>query len=261
MKIQVNGLSVAYDIAGSSGEWVTLSHAHCCNRETWQALRQQLSTHYRVLTFDARGHGDTSSTPPPYTMAELADDAFQLLQALGIHRTHWVGQAMGAMVGQTLALAQPQGIQSLVLADSTLGNPQRSKPVWDERNALAQREGLEALVASTLERWFTPETLVTQVALMQWVAEMISRTRVDGYIGGSQAMAGLDLNQRIQEIKCPTLVMVGAHDPATPVEMARRIHSQITHSSLVVLPDASHMANLEQPEQFNHHVLTFLASL
>lgn len=111
--------------------------------------------------------GDTSSTPPPYTLAGLADDAFQLLQALGIHRTHWVGQAMG----------------------------------------------------------------------------------------------GLDLNQRIQEIKCPTLVMVGAHDPATPVEMARRIHSQITHSSLVVLPDASHMANLEQPEQFNHHVLTFLASL
>ena len=97
MKIQVNGLSVAYDIAGSSGEWVTLSHAHCCNRETWQALRQQLSTHYRVLTFDARGHGDTSSTPPPYTMAGLADDAFQLLQALGIHRTHWVGQAMGGL--------------------------------------------------------------------------------------------------------------------------------------------------------------------
>ena len=128
MKIQVNGLSVAYDIAGSSGEWVTLSHAHCCNRETWQALRQQLSTHYRVLTFDARGHGDTSSTPPPYTMAGLADDAFQLLHALGIHRTHWVGQAM----------------------------------------------------------------------------------------------AGLDLNQRIQEIKCPTLVMVGAHDPAPPVEIARR---------------------------------------
>ena len=97
MKIQVNGLSVAYDIAGSSGEWVTLSHAHCCNRETWQALRQQLSTHYRVLTFDARGHGDTSSTPPPYTMAGLADDALQLLQALGVHRTHWVGQAMAGL--------------------------------------------------------------------------------------------------------------------------------------------------------------------
>jgi len=261
MKIKVKDLTVNYSIHGHVGPWVTLAHPHSSNHSAWAALATDLAANHRVLCFDARGHGETTATAPPYTMAQLADDAFALLNALEIEQTHWVGQAMGAMVGQALAIQNPQAVLSLVLADSTLGNPAGMQPVWAERNAAVRSQGLGSVLESTLQRWFMPQTLQHQPELIAQITQMILQTSVDGYVGGSSAMASMDLSATIDQIGCPTLVMVGDHDPATPLAMSQAIHEKIAGSTLIVLPDCSHMSYLEQTELFNRQVVTFLSRL
>ena len=118
-----------------------------------------------------------------------------------------------------------------------------------------------AVLESTLQRWFMPQPLQHQPALIAQVTQMILQTSVDGYVGGSSAMASMDLSASIDQICCPTLVMVGDHDPATPVAMSQAIHAGIAGSTLVVLPDCSHMSYLEQPALFNQQVVAFLSRL
>lgn len=259
MLTQINDRTVAYDLAGRDGDWVCLAHAHCGSRKTWTALIQALSQTHRVLSFDARGHGQSTATEPPYSMAQLAQDAAELLSALGIEQTHWIGQAMGAMVGQALAISQPQRVKSLVLANSTLGNPEVSLPLWQARNAIARAQGLQALLQATLERWFTAKTLQMQPPWLQDVVSTMLGTPPDGYVGASLAMATMDQRDAIASISCPTLILVGDADTATPPSQARQIHAGIKNSTLLVLPDSAHMAYLEQPELFRNAVLDFLA--
>lgn len=260
MLLQIGDRVVGYEVYGEQGDWVCLAHPHCSNRHTWAGLIEPLVQSHRVLSFDIRGHGESSATPPPYSMSQLAQDAAELLTALDIARTHWIGQAMGAMVGQSLAIDRPEMIQSLVLASSTPGQPEVALPVWQARNALARTSGLEAVLEDSLTRWFTPETRRNKPDLMRRVANIMLATSVDGYIGTSLAMASMDLGKKIGQICCPTLILVGASDTATPPSQARSLQTSIKGSRLVVLPDSSHMAYLEQAELFKHLVLEFLDS-
>lgn len=252
---------VGYDISGEHGDWVCLAHPHCSNRHTWTEIIAPLAQNHRVLSFDIRGHGETTATPPPYTMSQLAQDAAELLAAFDIASSHWIGQAMGAMVGQRLAIDKPELIKSLVLSSSTAGRPDVALPLWHARNALARQGGLAALQESTLQRWFTPETRHQRPELMDRVTNMMLATPVDGYVGASLAMATMDLDETIGQISCPTLILVGASDSATPPSEARRLHAKIKGSRLIVLPNSAHMAHLEQPDQFKQLVLEFLAYL
>ena len=79
-----------------------------------------------------------------------------------------------------------------------------------------------------------------------------------GYIGCSEAIGKLNFIERLSSISLPTLIMVGAEDPGTPVAASEAIHERIKGSKLVILPSASHLSNIEQAELFNKHLLEFL---
>jgi 3-oxoadipate enol-lactonase len=108
-----------------------------------------------VLRYDTRGHGGTEAPEGPYTLEQLAEDARDLLSALGISRTHFMGISMGGMIGQILALKDPGMLQSLILCDTSSRIPEEALPIWEERINLAHSKGMDALVESTMERWFT----------------------------------------------------------------------------------------------------------
>ena len=142
--IAVNGISVRYKVEGS-GPWVTLSHSLTCDHTMWDQLAVSLAPTFSVLRYDTRGHGGTSlpnSAPEgAYSFAQLTADLTGLLDALNIGRTHFVGLSMGGMIGQHFALAAPQRLNKLVIANSTSRIPPETGPLWDERIALA-RAGL-----------------------------------------------------------------------------------------------------------------------
>ncbi len=260
MMVHANGIEINYEAEGE-GPWFVFSHSLACHLGMWYEQAVALRDRYRVLRYDTRGHGKTSAPPGPYTLELLADDLLGLLDALGVARMHFVGISLGGMIGQVFALRYPERLASLVLCDTTSYYPPEARSVWEERIRTVREKGMEAMVEPTLARWFTPAFRAQRPDMMKRVAAMIRSTPVEGYIGCCHAIPQIDTRGRLKEISCPTLVMVGEEDPGTPVAMARAIHEAIPGSRLAVIPQASHLCNLEQTAAFNRVLEDFLASV
>jgi 3-oxoadipate enol-lactonase len=259
MNITVNGISVHYTLEGpASGPVITMSNSLASNLSMWEPQMPILTSRYRVLRYDTRGHGGTEATAGPYSLDELSEDVRALLQALGITRTHFIGLSMGGMIGQIIALKYPQMLQSLVLCDTMSRVPTAAKPMWDDRIHTAETGGMEPLVEPTLARWFTEPFRQKGSPVLDQVRTMIRSTPPRGYTGCCHAIAALNLTDHLKAITLPTLIIVGEDDPATPVAASHVIHEQIRGSELVILKAAAHLSNLEQPEAFNQALTAFL---
>ncbi|MBN8474598.1 3-oxoadipate enol-lactonase [Sulfuritalea sp.] len=255
--IEANGISINYKIEGS-GPWVTLSHSLSCDLTMWDALAVALAPTFTVLRYDTRGHGGTTAAQGPYSFGQLTADLTGLLDALEIARTHFVGLSMGGMIGQHFALAAPQRLDRLVIANSTSRIPPEAGPLWDERIGMARSQGCAGLVEGTLGRWFTPAFRAAQPAETARIAGLIAGTPPAGYIGCAGAIRALDITARIGAIRAPTQVIAGADDPGTPPAMSELIASTIPGARLEIIPSASHLSCIEQPETFNRLVAAFL---
>lgn len=248
-----------YRIDGAGGRWVTLAHSLAADLALLDGTTKSLvAGGFQVLRFDIRGHGRSEVPAGPYAMSALAADVAALLAELGIARTHFVGVSLGAMIGMTLALEHPGIIDRLVVADSTAGYAADGHQGWRDRIAAVEAGGMVAIQQGTLSRWFTDGFRERNPEVVARIGAMIPATPAAGWIGCAQAILGYDIHSRLGDIACPTLVMVGAEDHATPPAMAEALASRIPDAALVVLPDAAHQSLIEQPELFDRHVLDFL---
>jgi len=257
MKIKVNGINVNYEIEGE-GPVVTFGHALGTNLSLWEEQARALLGRYRVLRFDTRGHGQSSAPAGASTLEELAEDLKGLLDGLGITETHYVGISMGGMIGQTFALKYSAIMRSLVLCDTTSRYAAEAAAVWQERIDTVEAKGMEGVVEAMLERWFTAPFRQRRPDVMDRVRAMLRSTSPQGYVGCCHALPKINVTARLKELRCPALVIVGEEDPGTPVTMAREIHEALPGSELVIIPSASHLSNLEQPQIFNAALLGFL---
>lgn len=258
MKINANGIDINYTIEGE-GPWLTMSHSLACNLHMWDEEARRLSKRYRVLRYDTRGHGESSAPAGAYSLDMLADDLQGLLQALGVRSTHFVGLSMGGMIGQTYALKYPGVFKSLALCDTTSRYPAEAGPMWADRIRTVEAGGVEPLLEMTMARFFSEPFRKARPEVVETVAAMMRSTPAPGYLGCCHAIPKINLTSRLREIRCPAVVIVGKNDPGTPVAMAEEIHQAMPGSRLVVIPDAAHLANLEQPDAFNQALAEFLA--
>ena len=259
MKTRTNGIDLNYEITGSEkAPWITLSHSLACNLHMWDDQMDLLTRKFRVLRFDTRGHGQSSAPAGEYTLDQMADDVKGLFDALNITRTHWMGLSMGGMIGQTFALKYPGVFQSLILADTTSRRPPNAAQMWGERIKAAREGGMNAVLDSTLARWFTAPYKARATDVMARIGKQILTTPVDGFCGACAAIAKVDTLDRLKEIQCPALVVVGEEDHGTPPEMAQAIHANLPGSELVTIKSAAHLSNVEQREAFNRVVMDFL---
>src|SRR5512139_3105508 len=160
MRLNTNGIEINYELIGKKGgPVVVLSHSLGSSLVNWNLQMDALEPHFRVLRYDTRGHGGTEAPPGPYTLDLLARDLTGLLDALKFDKVHFVGLSMGGMIGQCLALYHRPLLRSLVLCDTVAVVPAEAQPVWQERIDLARRQGVQALLDQTMERWFTSEFL------------------------------------------------------------------------------------------------------
>ena len=255
--VRANGIDVCCEILGK-GPWVVMSHSLACDRTMWDEQMPALAAEYRILRYDTRGHGRSSAPVGPYTLDLLADDLKALLESIGIERPHFVGLSMGGMIGQTLAVREPNAFRTMTLCDTTSAYPPGTDAVWDERVRTAQVRGMSELVEPTLKRWFTEDFRRANPTVMRRFSALISRTPVEGYVACSRALVTIDVTARLKSLTVPALVVVGEHDPGTPVSMARVIHENLPGSVLDVIPKAAHISNVEQPEAFNRVLMDFL---
>jgi 3-oxoadipate enol-lactonase len=139
---------------------------------------------------------------------------------------------------------------TLVLADTSSRYAPDALPLWQGRIKTAQTQGMEALVESTLGRWFTEPFRKSHPEVTARVSAMIRATPVPGYAGCCSAIPQINVTDRLKEVNCPALVIVGA--------LSREIHAALPGSELVIIPSASHLSNLEQPAAFNRALTNFL---
>jgi 3-oxoadipate enol-lactonase len=257
MRTAANGIQVNYAIDGE-GPCLVMSHSLACSLEMWDPQIEALKGRYRILRFDTRGHGRSDAPAGAYSLEQLADDLHGLLQAVTVERPPFAGLSMGGMIGMTYALKYPGRLRSLALCDTSSRLGPEVQPVWDERIKTATEKGMEPLVEPTLKRWFTEAMVSRRPPVLDKVAEMIRATPPAGYIGCCHAIPKINVTARLKDIACPIQVIVGEQDAGTPVAMAREIQAAAPGSELVVIPDASHLSNLEQPEAFNRALLDFL---
>ena len=257
MKIHANGIEIHYEISGS-GPVVAFAHSLGSDQSIWQAQKSALAGWHTVLTYDLRGHGQTAATAGAYDFNRLAADAIAVLNALKIDKASFVGISLGGMIGQAFALAAPQRLEKLVLADTTSRYPPEAQALWPERIRQIEATGLEPLVGPTLERWFTAPYRAAQPESVARIGNLIRTTPVAGYVGCCHAIAALDFTERLKALTVPTLVLVGDQDAGTPPAMARELATAIPGAQLEIIPGAAHLSNIEQAETFNRLLLQFL---
>lgn len=254
--IGANGITLRCRIEGpTSGQVILFSNSLCTDLSMWDDQAALFSKRYRIVRYDARGHGESGATAPPYTLSMLTEDVRSLLDALGIEQVHFVGLSLGGMVGQLFAARYPNRLLSLALCDTSA---RMKREIWEERLALARREGLEATIEASLQRWFTKPFREHNPAVIDRMRQTIRRTSLDGYLGCSTAIMNMDNIEQLPRIVTRTLVLVGRQDPATPVGDAEILHAQIAGSRLVIIDDAAHLPNIEQTQAFNANLEHFL---
>jgi 3-oxoadipate enol-lactonase len=237
-----------------------LSHSLGSNLHMWDPQLAALESRFRVLRYDTRGHGGSDVPEGAYRLEELVADAASLLDALAIATVHFVGLSMGGMIAQGFALSHPGRLDRLVLCDTSAFMPPEAQPIIQDRIDAARREGLAALIDSTLARWFTADYLRRQGPGVDMIRSILQSSPTAGYIGCTEAIRRLNYLDDLSRIERPTLIVVGAEDPGTPVAAARAIHERIGGSRLVILPSASHLCNIEQAQAFNSALTGFLGS-
>ena len=260
--IERDGVRIAYRVEGSTDvarPWLVFSHSLACDHTMWDAQMEAFAD-FRILRYDTRGHGKSGAPEGEYALELLADDLKAVLDAAAIRRCHFVGLSMGGMIGQQFVLKYPARFDTVTLADTTSRYPAESRAVWEERLALVGSRGMDAVVPSTLERWFTAAFRESHPEEVGRIGRLIRSTPVAGYAGCAQGISRINLTARLRDIDCPTLVMVGDSDRGTPQSMAEEIVRAMPRSRLHVIPRAAHLSNVEQPVEFNRILRQFLAA-
>lgn len=255
----VNGVKLAYRFDGPEDAPVLmLSNSLMSTHRMWDPQMTAFMQDFRVLRYDTRGHGASETTQGPYSIELLARDAEALIDDLGVGPVHFLGLSMGGMIAQRLGVNRPDLVRSLSLCDTASEMP--TPAMWNDRISTATKDGVEGLLAGTISRWFTPDFIRNSPASVGFVEGMIRDTLAPGYIACASAVRDMSQTDILSKITAPTLVLVGADDPACTPAQAMVLHEHIAGSRHIVIDKAAHLANIEQPVAFNSAVLGFLST-
>ncbi len=262
MKVHINGIDLAYSDQGQ-GAPLVLIHAFPLNRAMWEPQVQALATHHRIITVDLRGHGESDAPMWHYTLEQFADDVKALLDHLTVSQATFVGLSMGGYTLFALYRKYPERVKALVLADT------RAQADTEEgkagRFAMAQTaytKGAKAIADLMLPKLLSQASLEKRPDLVDTLRGIIMRNQISGIVGDLMAMAERpDSTSLLKDMTCPTLVIVGQDDVATPPSEAKFMAEKIPHSRLEIIPNAGHASNLEQPEAFNSVLQSFLKTI
>ena len=254
MFLNLDDLVVRLDVQGpESGPPLLLLHSIGTGLHVFDPQVAALSRRHRVIRADMRGHGLTTATLGDYSMSQLGADAFRVLDALGLKAAHVVGLSIGGRIALQMAAEAPERVLSLCLLDTALEFP--PPQAWQDRIDAVRAEGTVALVEVVMPRWVRDPSLASSKGLRH----MLLRTDRDGYAGAAAALRDCRAAELAGRIACPTTVVVGEADIATPPEMAQAVADLVPGSRLISIPEAAHIPTFEQAEATTRAILDHMA--
>ncbi len=257
LELPTHTLHHRIDAENADAPWLLLCNSLGTDLRMWDAQVKALSSHFRVLRYDRRGHGESTTPPAPYSIADLGNDVIALLDALEIEKTHFCGLSLGGLTGQWLGIHAGNRFDKLVLCATAakIGTADS----WNARIDAVEANGLAALTAATAERWFTPKFNARHADAVDAILAQFVAVDPEGYIGCCAALANADLGEDIKRIANPVLAISGDEDPVCPPNDLRFIADSVKdgrHASFT----GRHIVNLESAGLFNAVLLEFLSA-
>lgn len=255
-RVKSGEATISYQVDGEqSAPALLLINSIGSTREMWARQLPGFTTGYRVIRYDARGHGESSVPAGDYTIEQLGLDALAVLDDVGADTADVCGISLGGMTAQWLALHAPDRVRSLVLANTAarIGTIES----WNERIQLVREQGMSAVADMAMPRWFSPPFQARDPDTVHTFRAMVQNCPVGGYLGCCAALRDADLRDQVAGVSLPTLLVASTADTATPPEGLQFIQERIRGSRLVTF-DSGHLSNVECAEAFTGAVLEFL---
>lgn len=260
--LSVNGVNLHYTDTGGGPDTIVFSHGLLFSGEMFMDQIAVLKSHYRCITFDHRGQGQSEVSAVGYDIDSLTEDAIALIEALEVAPCHFVGLSMGGFVGLRLGFRRPEMLKSLTLINTSAdAEAAENKGRYKLLNFVAHWFGLRIVVGKVMPIMFGPTFLADQSKTAErkkWRDVIVSNHR----LGITRAVKGVvarsSVEEDIRRISLPTLIIVGEEDAATPPDKAKAMHERIPDSQLIVVPEAGHSSTIEQPEIVTKSMVEFL---
>ena len=262
MQARINGIQMAFSDQGV-GIPIVFIHGFPMSQAVWRPQVEVLSSSFRVITMDLRGHGKSEASLWNYTLETYADDVLALLDHLRIEQAVMVGLSMGGYILFPFHRKYSNRVKALVLADTraTADTP----IVREGRFKMAQTvygEGLDPIADAMIPKLLSAASVQGNAGLVKEVRDLITRNPPAGILVDLMAMAERpDSVDLLPNILCPTMVLVGEHDVATPPPEVKEMAGRIKKAVFKVIPGAGHLSNLENPTSFSQAILDFVSSL
>lgn len=259
----VNGIQVSYADSGGDGPAVVLSHGYLMDASMFDAQVAALAPEYRVITWDARGHGGTAA-PGPFSYWDSARDVLALLDHLGIGEAVLGGMSQGGFLSLRAAILAPQRVRGLVLIDSQAGTEQEaSRPGYEQLHQMWLDQGpgpVQEVVSAIIlgpgrwDSWYAKWS----GQYLQWAPDNLSQLTWPFRC----LMDRDDITGRLGEVSCPALVVHGSEDAAIPLARAQKMRDGLAGPTTFALIDgAPHASNVTHPGAVNAEIVNFLHRL
>lgn len=255
--LALDDVTLHYEVAGH-GSPLVLINALTMEAAGWGAQVRAFSAHYRVLTYDCRGQGQSGKPEQDYSIEQHADDLHRLVVGIGLRRVHVVGLSLGGMIAQAFALKYPAQTGALVLCSAVSRiEPamERFLRTWVRVLAVGGGElAFEMAEPLLFSEWYLRE----HDEILKGLHANVARQPVAALAHLARGALGHNLDGQLELIRTPTLVLAGEEDLLTPLRHARRLSQQIPGAQLIVIPACGHVSPLERPALFNEAVFQFL---
>ncbi|WP_341960873.1 alpha/beta hydrolase [Pseudomonas sp. RC10] len=247
-QLTVGRVSLNYRVDGEGAEQLVCIHGVGSSLLAWEGVVERLNQRFTILTFDLRGHGNSTRLKGRYDIDEMVDEALSLADAIGFSRFHLAGFSLGGLIAQRLALTHPERVRRLVLLSTVAGrNAQERERVMARLAALQAGEPGSHYDAS-LSRWLTEDFQMKNPQLVAQLRERNAQNDPECYAAAYRILAESDFGDALHQIQCPTLIATGADDAGSNPRMAAFMHERIAGSQLRILPGLRHSILTEAPE-------------
>jgi len=255
--LQHDNARLHYELEGpTDAPVVVFSNSLGTDLSMWDGQAAVLAKKFRVLRYDTRGHGQTSVTPGPYRLGQLAGDVIALFDELGIERAHFCGLSMGGQTGLWLGIHKSDRVDRLTVCNTgaKIGNAE----MWAARIEGVRKNGMTAVAVAVMERFLSPEFRARCPEITAALQQKLEGISPEGYIACCEAIRDTDLTADLGAIRSRTLVITGSKDPSTPPPLGQFIRDHVAGAQYAELPSA-HLSNIEAPAEFNAELVRFLS--
>ena len=261
MKIVLNDAAINYNERGlPQGLPVVFIHGFPFSHEMWEPQMNVMPNNIHAIAYDVRGHGVSDVGDGQFTIELFVDDLIALLDHLLIDKAVLCGLSMGGYIALRTFEKHPDRVRGLILCD-TKSEPDSNiaKIKRTDTMKAVKAVGVRVFAEDFVKAIFWEKTFERNPSAIAFIKQIICANSQRGICGTLLALAArTDTTPALSSIKIPTCIIVGEHDKLTPPSDAQTMHTMIAGSELHILPHAAHMSNLENVQEFNERLMTFL---